>query len=398
MKRTTNTIADLEDSRCTGCYACSNLCPTDAIGMESDEGGFPRPSLNWGRCITCGRCARSCPVLSPSCEEESVPQSVYAAWSLNESIRYESTSGGVFSELALFWLSEGGVVCGAEYDDRHVVRHVVIDSVEGLERLRQSKYAQSEIGQCYREIKKRISEGERVLFCGAPCQCAGLVSVLGGKTENLMLVNFVCRGTNSPKVYASFLAWLERRFGSRVSRVWFKNKAYGWRRFSTRVEFENGLVYSEDKYHDLFIRGYIEQNLYMRDCCYSCEFRNPARTADITLADFWGVQLADKSNNTDLGTSMVMLNTSHGEDLFEKIKPHVFWEQKTMHEAFSGNACIVESPVPNPNRSYFLSHLDELPFGLLCAECFVKGPLSERVKAVVKRVVKELLRKVGISR
>lgn len=398
MERTTNTIADLEKTRCTGCYACLNLCPADAIGMESDEGGFPRPSLNWERCIACGKCAQFCPVLSPNWEVKSAPRSVYAAWSLNDSVRYESTSGGVFSELALLWLSEGGVICGAEYDDRHMVKHVVIDATEDLGRLRQSKYAQSEIGECYREIKKRISEGERVLFCGAPCQCAGLVSVLGGKADGLMLVNFVCRGTNSPKAYASFLAWLEGEFNSRVSRVWFKNKAHGWRRFSTRVEFENGSVYSEDKYHDLFIRGYIEQNLYMRDCCHSCEFRNPARTADITLADFWGVRLTDKSSNTDLGTSMVMLNTPNGEELFERIKPALFWEQKTLDEAFSGNACLVDSPAPNPNRAYFLSHLEELPFDRLCAECFVECSLSERVKAVVKRAAKELLRKAGISR
>lgn len=389
------TIAALEESRCAGCYACVNVCPVGAIAMEQNAEGFPSPVINEGKCIECSKCHRCCPVLSSTQGCKPTTQEVYAAWSLDEGIRYESTSGGVFSELARTWLDEGGVLCGAQYGKEHRVEHVVVDSLEGLARIRQSKYAQSDIGICYRQIKELLGSNRRVLFCGSPCQCAGLTSFLGVKPEGLLVANFVCRGTNSPKAYSMFLSWLEDRYGSRVSRVWFKNKVRGWNRFSTRVEFEDGQTYSQDRYHDLFIRGYIEQNLYMRQCCHACDFREPDRTADITLADFWGVKLQDRSRNTDLGTSLVIVNSDRGRELFESIKPRLFWERKSIAEAFGGNDCMANSPVANPKRSYFLSHLDDKPFDELCAECFEEYPMTQRISAVAKRMTKSVLRKIG---
>lgn len=393
-----NTIAALEATRCAGCYACANACPENAISMLWDAEGFPRPVIDDTKCIECGKCVRSCPVLSPAEPAGPGLQEVYAAWSLDEGIRYESTSGGVFSELALAWLARGGALCGARYGERQRVEHVVVDSEEGLAAIRQSKYAQSDVGRCYRQVRELLKSGRRVLFCGSPCQCAGLASYLGGRPDGLFVANFVCRGTNSPKAFASFLSWLEGRYGSRVSRVWFKNKVHGWNRFSTRVEFEDGQVYSEDRYHDLFIRGYIEQNLYMRECCHDCEFRDLSQTADITLADFWGVRLEDAAKNTDLGTSLVIVNTERGRELFEAVKPRLFWERKAMEDAFPGNACISSSPEPNPKRGYFLSHLDKAPFDELCRECFDEPPAVSKAIASVRRKVGAALRKTGIRR
>lgn len=388
------TVAALDAARCTGCYACANACPVDAISMPWDAEGFPRPVIDGAKCIECGKCVRSCPMFSPVEPVGPGLQEVYAAWSLDAAIRYESTSGGVFSELALAWLARGGVLCGARYGEGHRIEHVVVDTEEGLAAIRQSKYAQSDVGDCYRRIRDLLKAGREVLFCGSPCQCAGLASYLGGRPEELFVANFVCRGTNSPKAFASFLSWLEGRYGSRVSRVWFKNKVHGWNRFSTRVEFEDGRVYSEDRYHDLFIRGYIEQNLYMRECCHDCGFRDLAQTADITLADFWGVRLEDASKNTDLGTSLVIVNTEHGGELFEAVKPRLFWERKAMEDAFPGNACISSSPKPNPKRAYFLSRLDEVPFDELCRECFDEPPAVSKAIASARRKVGEVLRKL----
>lgn len=392
------TVAILDAARCTGCYACTNTCPVDAISMQSDVEGFPQPIVDQGKCINCGKCVMSCPVLTPANNIVPELQEVYAAWSLDETIRYESTSGGVFSELALGLIAKGGVLCGAQYGEGHRVEHVIITSQKGLDRIRQSKYAQSDVGNCYRQIRNLLNQGRKVLFCGAPCQCAGLMSFLGGKPHGLFIANFVCRGTNSPKAYTAYLKWLETRYGAHISRVWFKNKVLGWNRFSTRVEFEDGQVYSEDRYHDLFIRGYIEQNLYMRKCCHTCEFRDIERTGDITLADFWGVRLDDKTKDTDKGTSLVVINTEYGRELFDFIKPHLFWERKSIEEVFPGNACITNSPKPNPRRSYFLSHLDERPFDELCAECFTKPPIVKRVLYTAKGRMGAALRALGIRR
>ncbi len=392
------TVAVLDAARCTGCCACANACPTNAISMLQGAEGFSAPVIDEAKCIACGKCVKSCPVLTPLESADSRFQEVYAAWSLDDDIRFESTSGGAFSEFALAWLALGGSLCGACYGEGQRVEHIVVDSKDGLAAIRQSKYAQSDIGDCYRQIRDALKHGRRMLFCGSPCQCAGLISYLGGRPEGLFVVNFVCRGINSPKAFASFLSWLEGCYGSKVSRVWFKNKVHGWNRFSTRVEFKNGRVYSKDRYHDLFMRGYIEQNLYMRECCHACEFRNLAQTADVTLADFWGVKLEDASRNIDLGTSLVVINSERGRELFEMIRPRLFWEQKTIEEAFSGNACMAESPKPNPMRTYFLSHLGDVPFDELCRECFKEPPALMRSVASAKRAIGALLRKCGIRR
>lgn len=391
-----DTVTMLETARCTGCYACANACPVDAIAMVADPEGFPRPAIDHERCIACGGCARACPVLTPPRFVGPEIQEVYAAWSLDETVRYESTSGGIFSELALEWLSRGGVLCGAQYGEDHHIEHIVVRSRDGLSRIRQSKYAQSDVGDCYRQIRRLLREGVPVLFCGSPCQCAGLMAFLGDRPKELLIVNFVCRGTNSPKAYKAFLRWLEGRYGAKVSRVWFKNKAHGWNRFSTRVEFEDGRVYLKDRYHDLFIRGYIEQNLYMRECCHACEFRDFSKVSDVTLADFWGVKLIDETRDTDAGTSLVIINTERGRELFDSVKPRLFWERKSMADAFPGNICIIDSPMPNPKRSYFLSHLDDKSFGELCAECFDEPPFVIKLAREARGRVGMVLRAFGL--
>ncbi len=386
------TIARLDPARCTGCFACMNVCPTDAIVKIDDSEGFFCPDINMDKCIGCGKCMDACPVLTPQQLIESMLQEVYAAWSLDKEIRYQSTSGGVFSELAREWLMQKGMVCGAQYGTKHHIEHVIIETEEGLERIRQSKYAQSDIGLCYRRIRDLINQGIKILFCGTPCQCAGLMSFLGGQPDGLFIVNFVCRGANSPGAYNAFLKWLENRYEAEISRVWFKNKTHGWNRFSTRVEFENGQVYSEDRYHDVFIRGYIEQNLYMRECCHNCEFRNLRMTGDITLADFWGVKLEDKSKDIDRGTSLVIVNTEKGRELFDSIKPRLFWERKAIEDAFPGNVCITDSPRPHPNRRYFLTNLNKKAFDDLCAECFTEPSSAKKMLRILKRKIKGIVK------
>src|SRR5690606_17487561 len=107
--------------------------------------------------------------------------------------------------------------------------------------------------------------------------------------DNLITLDFVCRGTNSPKAYKKYLEMLESRYKSKVKRIWFKNKSHGWNRFSTRVDFWNGKTYLKDRYSDLYMRGYIEFNLYMRPSCSVCKYKSFPRVSDITLGDFWGV-------------------------------------------------------------------------------------------------------------
>lgn len=356
-------MLQIEKINCTGCEACANICPTNAICMETDKEGFWYPKILFDKCISCGACERVCPNLHEVKKQESANPQVYAAWSLNEEVRLNSTSGGIFSELAGVILKQGGYVCGAVYNEEHLVEHFITNTQEGLERIRQSKYVQSRIGNIYQQIEQLLKDEAKILFCGTPCQCTALKNYLEMKnvsTENLWIADFICRGSNSPKVYRGFLDDLESTYHSKVKKVWFKNKTYGWNRFSTKIEFENGEAYLEDRTHDLYIKGYIEKDLYMRPSCTTCKHKGFPRVSDITLADFWGIELNDRTKDSDKGTSMVLLHSDKGMALFNDIKEHVFYEEKTLQEASRGNVCMYHSVPFGKNRADFMKEIDTL--------------------------------------
>lgn len=360
-------ISKILSKRCTGCGACKAVCPVQAIFMEADNEGFWHPQINRDLCIHCGRCSEVCPVYDHNVtlvNKNSEEYNIYAAWSLNPQIRYESTSGGIFSELAGTFMREGGVICGAVYDKQNMVCHIVSDKIEDIERLRQSKYVQSDMGDVYREIAKKLKQGRKVLFCGTPCQCAGIYRYCFMNhidSDRLWLVDFICRGSNSPKVYRKFLDELEEKYQSHIIRVWFKNKYYGWNRFSTKIELENGACYLEDRYHDVYIRGYIEENLYIRPSCSECRFKGFYRTADISLADFWGIKLQDSDQDTDGGTSMVMIHTKKGQLLWNAISDAVYKVEKSLKDVTNGNECFFSSAQPGKHREEFMRDLDRMP-------------------------------------
>lgn len=352
----------IKREKCTGCFACYNICKQGAIEMYPDEEGFKYPHINHSLCNKCGKCTSVCPSITPYTKKENKPLHVYAAWSLNYEIRSASTSGGIFSELAMEIINEEGYICGAVYNSDLLVEHFIAKDVEGLERIRQSKYVQSDINFAYREISELLLKGRKVLFCGSPCECAGLKKYLeinGYGQDNLFVVDFICRGANSPKVYKKYLMELEKKYSSEIKKVWFKNKTYGWNRFCTKIEFENGQNYLEDRYHDMYIRGYIEENLYIRPSCSECIYKELPLIADITLADFWGVNLRD-NKDTDGGTSLVVINSKKGEELFNRIKSRIFMEGKCIEDAVPGNMCIYHSIIHGVNRNKFMKDLDSM--------------------------------------
>lgn len=356
-------VEELEKIKCSGCWACFNVCPVNAIEMKQDEEGFKYPLIVEEKCIKCSKCEEVCPSLKIVKNSNSIDPKVFAAWSLDKDTRIKSTSGGVFSELAKQVLEDSGYICGAIYNKENMVEHFICNNKEGLDKIRQSKYVQSDVGYVFQVIEKKLKENHKVLFCGTPCECGGLINYLesvGAHIDNLIIVDFICRGSNSPKVYDMFLKELENEYGSKVKKVWFKNKTYGWNRFSTFIEFENGKEYLKDRYSDLFIRGYIEKNLYIRPSCSYCLFKGVPRMGDITLGDFWGIEMKDSTKDTDKGTSVIMLNSLKGEKIFEKIKTRLFFEEKTIDEVSKNNVHLNKSIEQGTERSEFMKQLNNI--------------------------------------
>ncbi len=349
-------MIDKVQDDCTGCGACYSICPVDAISMVSDAEGFLQPSIDTSICTQCGLCAKKCPALGELEILNSRDPQVFAAWCKDEGQRINSSSGGVFSELAKQVLNKGGHVVGARYNSDYTVEHVCISNTEELHLLRQSKYLQSEIGHIFRDIKRLLKTNAPVLFCGTPCQAAGLLSYLGKVYKNLTVCDFVCHGVPSPMVYKMYLADLEIEYQAPVESIQFRNKNSGWKKFCTFIVFENGKTYQRDLYQDTYMYGFLK-NLYLRPCCYKCKFKKIPRVADITLGDFWGIGDTRPHIDQDKGTSLVFINTSKGREDFAAASKGLISEECTLDEAINGNPCILTSVAKPKKRQQFFQRL-----------------------------------------
>lgn len=337
---------------CCGCSACVDRCPKKCISMVSDNEGFKYPHVNTDECIDCGACNSVCPIETPLREKNSII-SAYAGWNANDEIRVHSTSGGVFTALAETIIQHHGIVIAAQYDQNNMVVHSVQEHQEGVSKLRQSKYVQSDTSGIFNATKSALSTGNMVLFCGTPCQTEALVKFLKKKPDNLIICDFICRGVISPLVYQSYIEYLEKKYKSKAKIVHFKNKTYGWHRFSTKITFENGKEYIQDRYHDSYMLLYLRENISLRPSCYECKFKGVERCSDLTVGDFWGLQEKYSDLDNDRGTSAIFINTELGKDILLKSSSKLNIHSVSPVDIIKGNDCVLHSPLCYRDRKKF---------------------------------------------
>lgn len=386
---------------CCGCNACGDICGKHAISFVTDNEGFWYPKVDKDLCVDCGLCDKVCPIQNKAdFVERSAEPNVFAAYTKDEAVRLDSTSGGIHSMLAMKMYEKDAYVGGAVYNQDHTCSQIVDNNPKRLPEIRSSKYLQSNAEGVYKEIRSLLKEGKNVFFCGCPCQIHALYNFLGKEYENLVTCDFICRGVNSPKVFLKYMEMLERQFGAKATKIKFKNKKWGWHNFSMRVNFENGKVYCKDRYHDLFFIGYLQAGNFTRPSCYECHFKGFPQKADITLADFWGIENIDKSMDQDKGTSLVIVNSEKGQALFDSIKEQIEWRQFTMDDARAGNPAMDGSlSSAKPNREAFFNDLDKLPFEKVAAKHFPLPSWKKKVRyffSPIKRML-SLIMMLGIS-
>lgn len=377
---------------CCGCNACGDVCAHGAITFKTDIEGFWYPEVDKAKCVDCGLCEKVCPNIHAQELKKNdfeKPAKTIAAINKDTLVRWNSTSGGAFSALADAMYEQGGYVSGALYNEDFSVRNYVSNRPEDLEKLRSSKYLQSNAEGVYKEIRALLRKGEKVLACGTPCQMAGLRSFLMKDYDNLIIVDFICRGVNSPKVYRKYLDSLERKYEGKVVYVKAKNKELGWRNLTRKVVFDNGKTYYGVHMEDDFRRGY-HTNVFCRPSCYDCKFKGFPRIADITIADYWGIEKVDPNLDNNVGTSMILLNSKKGVAYFEKVKDKLEWEETKFESILPGNIALRKSIEPAKiDREHFFEDLDKGTFEDVTQKYF---PLSNKNRGSFKGKVKNILR------
>lgn len=384
-----------DKSLCCGCNACIDVCPKDAIKLEVDIEGFWYPHVDLSKCIDCGLCEKICPELHiEDLKKNDYPKPAHTIAAINKNlrVRWDSTSGGAFSALAEYMYEQGGYVSGAVYNKDFSVKNYISNNPEDLAKLRSSKYLQSNAEGLYKEIKGLLKKGEKVLACGTPCQMAALRSYLMHDYDNLIIVDFICRGVNSPKVYRKYLDSLERKYGGKVIYVKAKNKELGWRNLTRKVIFDNGKVYYGVLMDDDFRRGY-HTNVYCRPSCYVCKYKGFPRISDITIADYWGIEKIDKNLDNNIGTSMILLNSKKGIKYFENIKDKLEWEETSFESVIPGNAALLQ-PISSStiDRRQFFEDLDNGTFEEVTEKYFPLNKNKLSIRRKIKSTLKEIRR------
>ena len=385
---------------CTGCFACANCCPKDAITLPENYEGFYFPVIDCDKCIGCGLCDKICPQITRLPTQN--VQKAYYGWATDDNVRQTSSSGGMFHLLAQTVLAENGIVYGAAFNYDGLVRLECHSTKEvSLGELQRSKYVQSHIGYAFREIKKDLLANRKVLFCGTPCQAAGLKSFLRKEYDNLLIVDFVCHGVPSMDLLRKHLAYLGIK---NVKEIVFRPKNNGWVddfeiRYSkiesakpTDVKLRR-IPWRFDEYYNIFEKYYN-----IRQSCRNCSYCNGDRASDLSLADFWRIKDFDPNLWDKRGVSLVLANTNKGTDLMEEMMEHdsnVIGEVPLEYTSYVYERVRTnpDSPYQSPKRDNFLRDVYNIGYKQALVYNDLKTSRTEFLKYKLKQFVKSILRR-----
>lgn len=378
-----------EKAKCVGCYACYSCCPLECITMKEDNEGFKYPQVAQDICINCRKCEKVCPVIQKPVLQDFSGISL-AAYSKNEQLRYSSSSGGVFSVLAQMILKHGGVVFGAAFDSDFQVHHIRVDSIDGLEKLRGSKYVQSRIENTFKEAKEILESGRKVYFSGTPCQIDGFKNYLGREYGNLITQDIICHGVPAPYVWGKYLDSVREKINAEVKQVSFRDKLLGWRKYSVKIEGANGKVEISTFLDNPMMKAYL-RDMCLRPSCYNCPSKGVRRSSDITLADFWNVSEFIDNFDDNRGTDLIVCHTSKGLELLHEAWSEIVCKEVDMRAAYENIPMNNSSKLPN-KRDDFVKFLSQGTF-TEAVEKYCTIPLYERIITKFKLISKKISRR-----
>lgn len=370
-----------DSKRCTGCFACANVCPTGAIEMVPGKIGHLYPKVSDG-CLECNRCINTCPVNNPI--ELKKPIKTLAFWIRDDDEHHSSTSGGAAACFTNYVLENKGIVYGCASLPHGKIEYIRVDDKEDAYKLKGSKYVHSHINNCLRMIKEDLKSDKIVLFVGLPCQVAGLKRYIGQNDAKLYCIDLICHGVPSQQVLFEYIESLGIKRDD-VSEVVFR-EAKGY--FLT-IKSSGRSVYHKNECKDLYYMGFND-NLCFRDSCFSCRYSAPNRVGDVTIGDFWGLGSSETFNYEPNGNvSVVLVNNEKGENLMKQCKDKYEAVERSLDEAVAGNHNL-KSPSVAPNSVKFQTLYGKVGIQKALKSCLWK----RRIKAPLLLAVQWILSKI----
>lgn len=335
--------------KCTGCGLCSVICPHNAIIMKEDNEGFIYPSIDKMKCVNCGLCINKCPSNNIKIKNNK-PKVFYMTWSKDKNTVKESSSGGVFVEIAKSILKKGGVIIGCEMNNNEI-KHIVVENENDLKKIVGSKYVQSDITKILKIIKKYVNENKIILFSGCPCQVAAIKNLFP-MYKNLFTIDLICHGVPAWSFFKKYISEIEEKENSKIIRYIFRKKNKEWRKYRVEYEFENGKVVNKLAMKDPYMACFLNYAIY-REACYNCKYSNITRIGDITLGDYSGVSTVEAPKEAiKNGISSCIINNEKGRMLFEDIKEYICYEKKDIDLLIKTNKNLSEPSNRPESRNY----------------------------------------------
>lgn len=385
-------MIDIQDKgKCSGCGACLNICPQNSIIMKMDEEGFMYPKVKLSDCIDCGLCNKVCPIENNFKRNIAAICDFYCAHNKDKTVVRDSSSGGIFGLLAERTVKNNGVVYGVELKKDFIVEHGRADNLEDCLKFRKSKYLQSNIKDNYRKAEHDLKMGKEVLFSGTPCQIAGLYSYLMKDYENLITCDVVCHGVPSKLVFDKYISELNREMEDKAISIIWRDKRQGWRPNRVSILFEGGKELISTSQENPFQKGFLD-NLYLRPCCYKCQFAQLPRLGDISLADFWGYQGSLLQENVNEGLSIVIISSDKGKKVFEEIKDKCSIDAVTADYVKERSRHSYLPPIYNNKRKKFFKDLNNYNFMYELNKKYICLSLFERKFIKFKNKLKTIMK------
>ena len=374
-----------DESSCTQCFACQQVCPKQCIARVEVGSGFFVPKIDREVCIECGACMKACHKIAKNVDQQP-SLAAYACWTQSLPDREKSSSGGAFSVMAHHILQNSGVVFGVTMDENLKVKHIYIEDEKDIWKLQGSKYVQSEIGDSFKQVRNFLRDGRKVLFTGTPCQVAALYTFLKRKHDNLYTCDVVCHGVPSQKSFDVYLDKVGYRHNScKINFRFTKGWGYQMSRISQKTSFGGFRRMIISPSNAYYIRAFTE-GLMFGEACYECLYASPKRLSDLTIADYWGLGTMKPFNHpTHKGISLLLVNSSHGEELISSCDL-LYREERPMEEAIRGNGNL-NGPSSRPDgRSSYYADSIQMNIADLCKKYGIVAASRDYLR-IIKQVM-----------